>query len=404
MPAPSVRWTRRLLHGTELSHKKPTKCVQEPHSLAQQHANAHRQIIKLCWLMDKHVVSAERVINIDDTSFRLLPVQTIRAVAAGNTRELTTFTAAFNMDRGPSDMLVPIAARWQYRRRLAGGTLGGAHVPRHIGERLGTTTTTLLQLTATLDDVMNPGMERQSWTLLWDMPSIHASEATLAAMMAAFLHVVLCFIPPRSTSYLQPCDLAVSRGFKSCIQTQASTTLARFVIDGSFDDVEMNNAWRTQSAAEWASCAVQDLREKNQVWTVGRSRLRARDTTAFGGAVSEAVALHSHDELLSMHIEKDHAEEDPVETTTSPCRTHFCPMSQTSSTSQRRQHLRLECRTWSVASLCASCTALDCVGIDLVRQSNVIMLSRVSVCSFHCGSVVSCVGRQAGSQIVTGQA
>ena len=163
----------------------------------------------------------------------------------------------------------------------------------------------------------------------------------------------------------------------------------------------MNKAWRTPSATEWASCAVQDLRDKNQAWTTGWSRLRTRDTAAFGDAVSKAVALHSHDELLSVHIEPDTAEEDPVETTTGPCRTHFRPMSQTSSTSQRRQHLRLECRTWCVG---ASCTALDCVGIDRIKQSNVIMLSRVSVCSFHCGSVLSCVGGQAGSQIVTGQA
>ena len=54
------------------------------------------------------------------------------------------------------------------------------------------TTTTILQLAATLDDVMNK--EGQSWILLWDMASIHASETTLAAKKAAFPHVVL---PPR---------------------------------------------------------------------------------------------------------------------------------------------------------------------------------------------------------------
>ena len=255
-------------HGIEPQEVRQMRAgAPQPRSAARQRASTDHQTA----LAHGHVVSAERVNNIDETSFRLLPVQTIgwgrrgvkQAQRQGNTRELTTFTAAFNMDRGPSDMWVPIAHAVQYRRRLAGGTLAALHTSHVISENGWATTTTLLQLTATLDDVMNPGMERQSWTLLWDMPSIHASEATLAAMMAAFLHVVLCFIPPRSTSYLQPCDLAVSRGFMSCIQTQASTTLARFVIDGSFDDVVMNKAWRTPSAAEWASCAVQDLRDKN---------------------------------------------------------------------------------------------------------------------------------------------
>ena len=61
---------------------------------------------------------------------------------------------------------------------------------------------------------MNPGKQGQAWILLWDM--------ALAATRATFPHVVLCFIPPRSTSYLQPCDVAVFRSFKSCVQAQAS--------------------------------------------------------------------------------------------------------------------------------------------------------------------------------------
>ena len=42
----------------------------------------------------------------------------------------------------------------------------------------------ILPLAAALDDVLNPSKEGQSWILLWDLASIHASEATLAAMKA----------------------------------------------------------------------------------------------------------------------------------------------------------------------------------------------------------------------------
>ena len=57
----------------------------------------------------------------------------------------------------------------------------------------------------------------------------------LAAMKATFPHAVLCFIPPHSRSYLQPCGVAVFRSFKCCMQTQASATLARSVLDGTFE-------------------------------------------------------------------------------------------------------------------------------------------------------------------------
>ena len=114
---------------------------------------------------------------------------------------------------------------------------------------------------------MNPGREGQSWILLWDMASIHASEGTAAAMKAAFPHVVLCFLPPRSTFYSQPCDVATFRSFKSCIQAKASATLARSVSDGSFEGLAMNKAWRRQSSAEWAARALTDLCDENKVWT-----------------------------------------------------------------------------------------------------------------------------------------
>ena len=123
------------------------------------------------------------------------------------------------MDRGPLDMLVQIVH--------AGKTdvvLPEQPWPEHthhvISENGWATTTTILQLAATLDNVLNPSREELAWILLWDMASIHATEATVAAMKATLPHVVLCFVAPRSTSFLQPCDVAVFRSFKSCIQTR----------------------------------------------------------------------------------------------------------------------------------------------------------------------------------------
>ena len=94
--------------------------------------------------LHKHAVGADRVVNIDETSSRLVPVHqtgwgrrgTKHAQLQGNTKEATTFTVAFSMDRGPLDMLVQIVH--------AGKT--DAILPeqpwperssRHFGERLG---------------------------------------------------------------------------------------------------------------------------------------------------------------------------------------------------------------------------------------------------------------------------
>ena len=220
--------------------------------------------------------------NIDETSCRLLPVHQIgwgrrrtrQAQLQGNIKEATTFTVAFSMDRGPLDMLVQVVHAGKTAAVLPAQPWPESthHV---ISDNGWATTTTILQLAAALDNVLNPSREGQSWILLWDMASVHASEATLAAMRATFPHVVLCFLPPQSTSYLQPCDVAVFRSFKSRIQTQATTTLARSILDGSFEDVAMNKPWRRQSSAEWASRAVTDLLGENKVWSTGWRRATA---------------------------------------------------------------------------------------------------------------------------------
>ena len=60
------QWRRERRWGMAL-------CVKELHGAEQQHANTLELFIKLCWLMDKFTVCADRVVNIDETFCRLLP-------------------------------------------------------------------------------------------------------------------------------------------------------------------------------------------------------------------------------------------------------------------------------------------------------------------------------------------
>ena len=99
-----------------------------------------------------------------------------QAQLQGNTRGATTFTVAFSMDPGPLDMRVQIVHARKTDAVLPEQLWRGQthHVPSENGWA---TTTALLQLTATMDDVMNPGKEEQAWILFWDMANIHAARA-----------------------------------------------------------------------------------------------------------------------------------------------------------------------------------------------------------------------------------
>ena len=136
------------LDGMRLSYKRPAKCLNELQSPEQQHANTHRLFIKLCWLVDTHAVGADRVVNIDDTSYRHLPVHQTRWGRRGtkqaqlhpNTKDMLVQI----VHAGKTDAFLP-AQPWPERTH---------HVTSQNGWA---TTTTILQLAATLDSVLNPG-------------------------------------------------------------------------------------------------------------------------------------------------------------------------------------------------------------------------------------------------------
>ena len=167
--------------------------------------------------MDKHAVSADRVVNIDETSCRLLPVHRIvwgrrgvkQAQIQGNTKEATTFTVAFSLDHGPLDMLIEQAVKTD-----AVLPPEEAHSPRHAGERLGHHG----DHDPAVHSHIGQRAEPEQRTTSVDPPLGHGQHPRQRGhddRHEGEVHVVLCFLPPRSTSYLQPFDVAVFRSFKS---------------------------------------------------------------------------------------------------------------------------------------------------------------------------------------------
>ena len=122
-------------------------------------------------------------------------------------------------------------ARWIF------ATPAAAHSP----ENGWATTTTLLQLTTTLGRRDEPWQGRTIVDLSlghgqYPRERGHGRHAGHVAFMSC------CASSRRSSWCWQPCDLADFRSVKSCIQTQASITFTRTVIDGSFDAIVRHKA------------------------------------------------------------------------------------------------------------------------------------------------------------------
>ena len=127
---PGKWWVKQLLHALEpQGDRQVSERAPQPRAAARQDAT------------HTHTVSADRVVNIDETSCRLLLVHqngwcrrgVKQSQLQANTREATTFTVAFSVDCGPLDM---VEQPWQHAR--------------HITSENNWATTTTLQLTAAL--------------------------------------------------------------------------------------------------------------------------------------------------------------------------------------------------------------------------------------------------------------
>ena len=91
----------------------------------------------------------------------------------------------------------------------------------------------------------------------------------------------------------------------SCIQAQASATVARSVLDA------MNKAWRRQYSADWAARALTDLCDISLVWSTGWRQLRAQSDAEFREAVERGQRTARHWRVVR-ETDRARAPEDPM--------------------------------------------------------------------------------------------
>ena len=105
---------------------------------------------------------------------------------------------------------------------------------RHIRPVLFSRTETDWQTVSSLEDFMvflelklNPAEERKDWIFVLDLASSHRA-AEFRAKVPKHIHIV--YIPAQSTSYCQPCDVAILKTWKSVLADAASESLAENVV------------------------------------------------------------------------------------------------------------------------------------------------------------------------------
>ena len=80
-----------------------------------------------------------------------------------------------------------------------------------------------------LDLKLNPAEELKDWIFVLDLASTHRAAEFRAKVPN---HIDIVYIPAQSTSYCQPCDLAIFKTWKAVLADAASESLAESIVTG----------------------------------------------------------------------------------------------------------------------------------------------------------------------------
>ena len=223
---------RRFLRQLDLKWRQPAG-EKKKWSDSDVRENRGLTARKLVWTLNDAGAHPSRLCNIDETATKLLPIGEkgwLRPGAApvGNKAYITTVLAT---RYGSPDLLAQCIFQGKTRAcepTHAFSTILTSHTESHWSSNA-----TLVDFVEFIDKTwFNPQEppHTDTWVLLWDVCTTHASRETLAELRSRLPHVRVTFLPPGSTSHTQPCDISYMRALKAGLARAAAKHLVSSLI------------------------------------------------------------------------------------------------------------------------------------------------------------------------------
>ena len=140
------------------------------------------------------------------------------------------------------------------------------------------TTDTLLTFIKDVDSFMQCGYaDPEPWLLILDVATIHTSQETRRRLREEVPMVHLVYVPGRTTSFNQPLDRAVMRGFKVAMANMVAAHFASLVLDGLRKDEELSFDFGVKALKNqlpfWLRAAMDEIAVKKHFFDHGWAHL-----------------------------------------------------------------------------------------------------------------------------------
>ena len=316
----STRQSRTFMRSLGYSVKKPKGELGKEWPEATTRTLRELCQQKIEWtLNDAGITDRSRIINIDETCCKMLPLLE-RGWLAGQhfvmdtRRNITVFLATRH--------LVPDV----HAQLIFQGKTSAVEPTNHYPTLLTTshsesrwTTTTLTAFLTWLDaTVMNPDGSRTPWICFMDVCTVHVSHEFLALHRLTHAHIRLVCVPPNTTAVCQPLDRACMRPFKAALGRYSARCIGR-EIQHRPDDVASiirSIAGMRSLIMRWTHDALKDIatmRHNTAAWSdIVCTDAEGADVLALATARHIAGTLFKHHRGLSAAELRTDADVDEV--------------------------------------------------------------------------------------------
>lgn len=304
---PSASFMKDFLRTMGLSYKRPGGPLAA-HMGADERVDSQANLReKLSYTMKQHNIDPSRVYNLDETSLRLLPTHSYgwsvrgqKAIQYGDQKSAITATIAMPMEPGP------VFGQLIFQGKTTKVEPALEEEPERVlldhSQSHWQTTDTLFRFVSWLDGRINAATPGQPWCLMLDCASVHTSCEYRAKMKDALPHVKQVYVPGKTTSFNQPLDISVMKGFKTAVSKQCSGHFAAAILKGLQEghafDFDISRPALKHSVVGWVTSALDDVQSRKRFFRTGWGHLRAESPEQFAEICALAALHHTEGTLF----------------------------------------------------------------------------------------------------------
>ena len=305
----SARWIRRFLREINMTYRVASAAKQGDH-LAEEVLDAQENLrYKLWWTVNEHGVSDKRIVNLDQTSIRVMPLRSSGWATSGGDRvkflqdakRQVTLCVACPMLAG--QIIGQIVFTRKTKKAIPAVDMP-ANIACTASESHWSNTETMMEMFQAIAASVDSGPDAPIVVVL-DCAPIHMSKEFRRRVREEMEWIKLVYVAPTHTATAQPLDVAYNFPLKASLTRVPTAHFSKLLLDAIESDDKGARQVDTRMSSlkpllpHWVGVALNELSLRDDIREFGWRHLFVPAGEDRETVIAAAQELHEDGEALS---------------------------------------------------------------------------------------------------------